>query len=145
MLVAWNHMDSLNKKDKDIWSKTCSIQGIDFDALTFVDDIAEIIKGNLNVVLSSARVEVFEMESRLKFKPTKCKLIVMNRKEDIRDEIKDMWLEIVKNHEYLGTIVSEDGSRNAEINNRIIATKSVCNEIVQILKMTELSKVRLRL
>ena len=144
VLAAWNHMDTLNKKENDIWSKTCSIQGIDFDALTFVDDIAEIIKGKLDLVLSSARVEVFEMETRLNYKPPKCKLIVMNKMEDIRDEIKDWWLEIVKHHEYLGTFVSEDGSRNVEINSRISSTKSVCNEIVQILKTTELSKVRLR-
>jgi hypothetical protein len=137
-------MDTLNKKENDLWSKTCSIQGINFDALTFVDDIAEIIKGKLDVVLSSARVEVFEMETRLKYKPPKCKLIVMNKKEEIKDEIKDIWLEIVKNHEYLGTIVSEDGSRNVEISSRINATKSVCNEIVQILKTVELSQVRLR-
>ena len=61
-----------------------------------------------------------------------------------KTQLNGMLLEIVKNHEYLGTVVSEDGSRNVEINKRILATKSVCNEIVQILKLTELSKVRLQ-
>ena len=144
VLAAWNHMDTLNKKKNDIWSKTCSIQGIEFDALTFVDDIAEIIKGSLDLILSSARVEVFENETRLNYKPPKCKLIVMNKKEDIQDDIKGVCLQIVKNHEYLGTFVSEDGTRNVEISSRIKATKSVCNEVVQILKTTELSTVRLR-
>ena len=144
MLAAWNHMDNMNKKEKDIWSKTCSIQGIDFDALSFVDDIVEIIKGQSDLILSSARTEVFEMETRLNFKASKCKLIVMNMKEIIHDDIKDESLEIVEHHEYLGTFVSRDGSRNKEIENRINGAKSVCNEIVQILKTTELSKVRLR-
>jgi hypothetical protein len=144
VLAAWNHMDTLNKKKNDIWSKTCSIQGINFDALTFVDDIAEIIKGSLDLILSSARVEVFEKETRLNYKPPKCKLIVMNKKEDIQDDIKGVCLQIVQNHEYLGTFVSEDGTRNVEISSRIKATKSVCNEVVQILKTTELSTVRLR-
>ena len=105
----------------------------------------EIIKGSLDLLLSSARVEVFEKETRLNYKPPKCKLIVMNnKKEDIEDDIKGVLLQIVQNHEYLGTFVSEDGSRNVEISSRISATKSVCNEVVQILKTTELSKVRLR-
>ena len=43
-LMAWNHMDSLNKKERGIWSKRCSIQGVDLDALTFVDDIFEVVK-----------------------------------------------------------------------------------------------------
>jgi hypothetical protein len=109
-----------------------------------VDDIAEIIKGRLDLLLSSARVEVFEKETRLNYKPPKCKFIVMNKKELVEDDIKGMMLGIVQNHEYLGTIVSEDGSRNVEIGSRTSATKSVCNEVVQILKTTELSKVRLR-
>ena len=46
-------------------------------------------------------------------------------------------------HEYLGTIISADGLRNEEIANRISKTREVCNEIVQILKFTELSRVRL--
>ena len=44
VLMAWNHMDSLNKKDKDIWSKNCIVQGDKIDALTFVDDIFELMK-----------------------------------------------------------------------------------------------------
>ena len=45
---------------------------------------------------------------------------------------------------YLGTIISSDGSRNEEINQRLTDAKSVSNEIVQVLKITELSRVRLR-
>ena len=60
VLVAWNHMDTLNKKMKDVWCKRCSIQGIQLDALTFVDDIMEVIKRQYDLVLSSARVEVFQ-------------------------------------------------------------------------------------
>merc|ERR1712062_788969 len=45
---------------------------------------------------------------------------------------------------YLGTIISSDGTRTSEFKSKMKETNSVCNEIVQILKMTELSSVRLR-
>ena len=144
VLMAWNHMDSLNKKEKDLWSKTCIVQGVELDALTFVDDILEVIKNQLDLILSSARSEVFQDETRLKFKPPKCKIMVMNQNENIEDDISGTVLVIVVDHEYLGTIISNDGTRNAEINRRIKETKSVSNEIVLILKTTELSKVRLK-
>ena len=84
--MAWNHMDTLNKKKIDIWSKTCTIQGVDLDALTFVDDIFEVIKSQYDLVLSSARSEVFQKETRLNFKPPKCKIMVMNQEEHILDD-----------------------------------------------------------
>ena len=96
------------------------------------------------MVLSSARLEVFQGETRLKFKPSKCKIIVMNKMEEIKDEIGQIKLEVVELHTYLGTIISCDGSRDEEIKSRVKETNSVCNEIVQILKMTELARVRLR-
>ena len=97
-----------------------------------------------DLLLSSARSEVFQNETRLNFKPPKCKIMVMYQKEDIADDIGGTKLLLVAEHEYLGTVISDDGSRNKEINRRISDAKSVSNEIVQILKTTELSKVRLR-
>ena len=144
VLMAWNHMDTLNKKKSDIWSKRCTIQGIDLDALTFVDDIFEVVKTQYDLILSSARSEVFQKETRLHFKPPKCKIMVMNSVESILDEIGGIKLQLVDAHEYLGTMISVDGSRNAEINRRITEARSVSNEIVQILKTTELSRVRLK-
>ena len=134
-------MDTLNKKEEHLWSKCCVIQGIDFDAITFVDDITEVCKTQHDVIMSSARLEVFQNETRLKFKPEKCKLLVMNKKEKIQDNIGNTSLEKVNSHTYLGTIISSDGRRNEEIKNRVAATKSVCNEIVLILKSTELARV----
>ena len=68
----------------------------------------------------------------------------MYQKEDIANDIGGTKLLLVAEHEYLGTIISDDGSRNKEVNRRISDGKSVSNEIVQLLKTTELSKVRLR-
>ena len=144
VLMAWNHMDTLNKKKPGVWSKRCTIQGIDLDALTYVDDIFEVVKTQYDLILSSARSEVFQNESRLNFKPPKCKIMVMNQVEEIADEIGGMTLQQVETHEYLGTIISFDGSRNIEIDHRIAQGKSVSNEIVQVLKMSELSIIRLR-
>ena len=144
VLMAWNHMDSLNRKEKDVWTKSCVVQGVQLDALTFVDDILEMLKSQLDIILSSARSEVFQNETRLRFKPPKCKLMVMNQKEAIEDEIGGIVLAIVNVHEYLGTLISSDGKRNEEISKRIKDAQSVSNEIVQVLKSEGLSKVRLK-
>ena len=117
VLMAWNHMDTLNKKKRSIWSKRCSIQGVDLDALTYVDDIFEVVKSQYDLLLSSARSEVFQKETRLNFKPPKCKIMVMNQTEQIEDDIGGKILEQVVDHEYLGTMISNDGTRNKEIEN----------------------------
>ena len=75
---------------------------------------------------------------------SKCKIMVMNQNENIEDDINGKVLVIVADHEYLGTIISNDGTRNTEIYRRIKDAQSVVNEIVLILKTTELSKVRLK-
>ena len=53
-------------------------------------------------------------------------------------------LELVDDHTYLGTIVSHNGERVTEMNDRIQRTKSVANEIFQICRETELSRIKLR-
>ena len=144
VLMAWNHMDALNKKSRTIWSKRVVVQGIIFDTLTFVDDIVEMCKSLFDVIVGSARVEVIQGETRLNFKPPKCKLLVMNGRETISDNIGKIMLEVVKRHPYLGTEISDDGKRNEEIKKRMGEAKSVSNEIVSILKSVELSQVRLK-
>ncbi len=142
-LMAWNHMDSFNKKEKDIFHKICIVFGIDIDSLTFVDDMFVICKKMIDVITSSACIEVFQSETRLRFKPPKCKLMVMNEKEEIADSIGRVFLEKVLLHIYLGTIISKNGKRNEEISSKIAAARSVSNELVQILKSTDLSVMRL--
>ena len=68
----------------------------------------------------------------------------MNRKRDVEFHLNDQKMEVVDDHVYLGTIVSRNGQRIKDMQDRIKKTKSVANEIVQICKETELSKIRLR-
>ena len=68
----------------------------------------------------------------------------MNQREDIADDVGGIVLTQVAHHVYLGTIISNDCSRNEEISQRLTDAKSVSNKIVQVLKITELSRVRLR-
>ena len=53
-------------------------------------------------------------------------------------------MEQVKEHVYLGTLISANGERFSEMKSRINKSNSVANEIEQICKCTELSNVRLR-
>ena len=62
-------------------------------------------KAQIDLILSSAPLEVFQDETGLHFKHPKCKLIVMNEREDINDEIDGYELTKVLLHEYLGTII----------------------------------------
>ena len=53
-------------------------------------------------------------------------------------------MEVVENHTYLGTVISRNGERIADMNERMKQSNSVANEVVQICKETELSRIRLR-
>ena len=53
-------------------------------------------------------------------------------------------MEVVDDHVYLGTIISSNGQRVKDMQDRIKKSKSVGNEIVQICRETELSKICLR-
>ena len=53
-------------------------------------------------------------------------------------------MEQVKEHEYLGSIISANGERYADMKSRISKANSVSNEIEQICKTTELANIRLR-
>ena len=90
------------------------------------------MKTQLDLILSKRRSKNFPDETRFKFKPPKCKIMVMNRKENIEDEIREVVLAIVNLHKYLGTLISCDGTRNDEICKRIKEAKSISNEIVQV-------------
>ena len=56
-------MNSQNKQERDVWSRTCIVQKVELDALTFVDDILEVMKTQLDLILSSGRSEVFQDET----------------------------------------------------------------------------------
>ena len=78
--------------------------------------------------------EVFEKQNCLLFKPSKCKVILQNLKEEnavitLDGEV----LEIVDEHKYLGTLVESD-SRRSDVQKRISECKGVLNEIVELCK-----------
>ena len=65
-------------------------------------------------------------------------------KNEMKIYLNEKILELVDDHTYLGTFLLHNGERVAEMNDRIQRTKSVANEIVQICRETELSRIRLR-
>ena len=143
VLMAWNTMDTYNKKEHDVFNKICFFEGVKIDALTFMDDIIDISKSVQQILNCHAKTDVFQDENRFNFKATKCKLMIMNKKENIIDTVNNSDLEIVEDHIYLGTVVSSNGKRNKELEKRIKETKSICNEITLVCKSTETSKSRI--
>ena len=67
----------------------------------------------------------------------------MNCKNPGQVELNGQILENVDEHVYLGTIISSNGERVAEMNSRMMKANSVSNEIEQICKTPELSSIRL--
>ena len=88
--------------------------------------------------------QVFEKKSRLKFKIPKCKIMLMNCKIDGGVVLNGELMEEVKETVYLGTIISKNGERYADMKDRLLKANSVANEIEQICKSTEMSSIRLR-
>ena len=87
--------------------------------------------------------EIFEKKTRMKFKVSKCKAVCMNKKRDVELILNGEVIEQVKEHIYLGSVVSKNGERVADMKSRISGSKSVANEIVQICKLPEMPCIRL--
>ena len=92
---------------------------------------------------SNISCEVFEKKTRMNFKVCKCKLMGMNCKNRGAVELSGEEMEWIKEHDYLGSIISENGERFTDMKSRIAKSNSVANEIFQICTLTELANIRL--
>ena len=106
------------------------------------DDILEIVKSFDDLKISNIGNENFERANRVNFKPSKCKGICMNCEPET-SELDGVLLEIVSEHKYLGTIVSEKG-RKSDMRKRVTDCKGVLNEIVEVCKTSGVAEVRLK-
>ena len=143
VLMAWPLMDVDNKRPNDPFCTNCCIEGIPINQLSFVDDLAQFTKNTDETKKRNIGNEVFEKRNRLHYKVPKCKL-VERLKENVDICLNDEIMEVVDNHTYLGTVVSRNGERVVDMKERMKRSNSVANEIVQICKETELSRIRLR-
>ena len=143
VLMAWPLMDSDSKRKSDLFTNDCCIEGVLLNRLSFIDDLCEFAKCGDDINERNFSNEVFEKKTRMNFKVTKCK-VMQRKKENMVVTLNSKKMEIVKEYIYLGTIVSNNGERTAEMKKRMKDTNSVANEIVQISKETELSIIRLR-
>ncbi len=143
--MAWPLMDADSKRESDCFATDFYVEGIRLNKLSFVDDQAEfeLTKCESDTVDRTVSSEVFEKKTRLNYKVCKCKKMSMNKRNEIKVLLNNEELEEVCEHVYLGTIVSRNGERMVEMKSRITRSKSVANEIVQICKLPELSRIRL--
>ena len=139
VIMAWNLMDWMNKKEEDIFDEIIVIEGVPMNRLLFVDDVVEVSKSMESTDVNNITHGVFQNENRIKYKTSKCK-IMMNREEDNEFKItmNNEEMERKVSHTYLGTIISEKG-RKEELERRLKMSNGVVNEIVEICKRTELS------
>ena len=144
VLVAWPLMDADSKRTHDCFSADFCVEGIAINRMSFVDDLIEFDPSIADANVTSVSSEVLEKKTRLKFKVPKCKVMPMNCKIGRGVILNDQMLDEVKEHVYLGTIISANGERFAEMNSRLLKANSVSNEIEQICKMCEMSNIRLK-
>ena len=144
VLMAWPLMDAESKKVNDPFTTDCCIDGIPINKLSFVDDMIEFNKSEEGTNERSISNEIFEKKTRLNLKTSKCKILPMNVKKISELFLDNEEMENVAEHVYLGSIISSDGQRVKDMQDRIKNSKSVANEVAQICKETELSRIRLR-
>ena len=145
VLMAWPLIDADNKHPTDPFVENCFIEGVLLNRLSFVDDVSDFSKSCKESDIRNVDAEVFEKKNRLNYKIRKCKVMITNSKKEYHDiSLNDQLLEVVDEHEYLGTIVSENGERTVEMNRRVKQSNSVVNEIVMICRETELLFISLR-
>ena len=141
MIMAWNLVDAVNKSEHFL-DPIIIINGVKIPRILFVDDMLEILKSFAEMKISNIGNEVFERANRVNFKPCKCKAICKNcvPKET---ELGGALLEVVDEHKYVGTIVSDNGRKN-DMLKRIKDCKGVLNEITEVCKTTGVSEIRMR-
>ena len=143
MLMAWNMVDSYNKGNNDAFDPVCCTEGVEIPRLGFVDDLLEFSRSIFDTQVSCVSDEVFQNQHRITWKPVKCKVLPLNIKvgED-QIELNNEYLEIVKEHKYLGTLVADQG-RVSDLRKRLSESKGVLNEIVEICKFEAVGRFRL--
>ena len=130
MIMAWNLVDAINKST-DVNDPVVVIDGVEIPRTLFVDDILEMVVSFFDLNITIIGNETFEKSNRICFKPCKCKIICCNCTPSDEIKLNEAVLEVVQDHEYLGSIVSEKGRRN-DLLKRIASCKGVANEIVEI-------------
>ena len=146
VLMAWNTMDSRNKRKDDRFDTEFVIEGISLKGITFVDDIVEFIRREEEIIDHLVDDDVFQCSNRLRFKSVKCKILPINSGADNLKEVfvlNGELLELVLQHKYLGTIIERYG-RKADFEERVKIARGVVNEIVQICKSFQISTIRLK-
>ena len=139
MIMAWNLVDAINKSN-DVYDPVVVIDGVEIPRTLFVDDILEIIKDFFDLDITIVGNETFEKINRVCFKPSKCKLICCNCTPPDKIRMNSTILEVVDDHEYLGTIISAVG-RRMDLLKRITDCKGVLNEIAEICKTSGVNEV----
>ena len=146
VLMAWNTMDARNKREVDRYDSEFVIEGILLNGVIFIDDIVVFARTELEVIELLVSDEVFQRSNRLRFKPAKCKIILINVGGGAFEgnfKLNGEVVEVVLVYKYLGTLVEQYG-RKADVEERIRKSQGVVNEIVQVCKSFELSVIRLQ-
>ena len=146
VLMAWNTMDMRNKREKSRYDPGFVIEGIDLSGITFIDDIVEFARTAEEMFERLIDDEVFQRSNRLKFKPSKCKILLINADAGTFRkfyQLNNEAVEVVLKWKYLGTLVDHQG-RTFDFEDRMKGANSVANEIVQICKSDDLSSMRLK-
>ena len=117
MLMAWNMVDALNKKESDVCDPVFVVEGVIIPGITFVDDSLEAIRNVEDLKTSMISNECFERANRVYYKPVKCKLMFINC-DEVHVFLDGVKLDGVDEHGYLGTIVEKNG-RKADLMKRV--------------------------
>ena len=141
MVMAWNLVDAINKRDEDFLEPVVIICGVKIPRVLFVDDVLEVNKSFMDLRVSNVGNECFERTNRVDLKPSKCKAICSNCEKE-ETELDGAPLEIVDEHKYVGTLVADKG-RKSDLKKRINDCKGVLNEITEICKVMGVSEVRM--
>ena len=143
MLMAWNLVDAINKKEDDVYDPVFIIEEISVPRLLFVDDVLEMARSVADTNINTISNEVFEKENRIEYKPIKCKLMPSNTCcEENSVKLNGTPLDIVDEHKYLGTLVSKKG--RSDMKQRVKDCNGVLNEIVEVCNKSGVGNIRLK-
>ena len=122
-------------------NKGVNIGGLVLNSLLFVDDVMDLSQCSSDAILAHENALLFAKQKKLRYKPTKCKTMVVNgQKGDSPPMLKidGTELESVEVFTYLGDVFNSKGTNKDLIDDRVIRGTKAMVSIAALLAETSL-------
>ena len=137
-------MDELSHEMQENKNVGITIRGREINDLLYVDDALTLAEGKPQQEETLRCINEFAIKHKIKWGPSKCKVLEIGRHTNIKVEWKlgDESIEGADSYKYLGDHISRKGTNNETINERIGKMKTATREIISYGSSSTMRKLK---